>query len=52
MALVAILLVQSVYAVTVGSVDVEPLLPGEAGRVRIQIENNLGDDVEDLTGIL
>jgi len=45
----AILLVQSVHAVTVSSVDVEPLLPGEAGRVRIQIENNLGDDVEDVS---
>lgn len=51
--LLAILLVVNIVsAVTVNSVFVEPLSPGQTGRIELEVENTLNDQVEDFSIML
>lgn len=46
----AILLISNLAsAITINSVDTTTLAPGEEGTIRIEIENNLNDQAEDIT---
>jgi hypothetical protein len=47
--IIAVLTINLVSAVVIDSVDVSTFAPGQEGTVRIEIENVLNDDVEDLS---
>ncbi len=47
--IVLIFVMQVASAVVVNSVQVDPLFPGDEGIIKIQVENILEDDVQDVT---